>query len=171
MSSSQPGALGGPGAGLELEFPQSIAIYDKYVDAQKAVDFLADNKFPVQNLAIVGTDLKLIERVTGRKNWGSVIGAGVINGVMTGLVLGILFSLFAAPGQLLAVFAMAIGLAIVLNVLMGVFSYALSGGRRDFNSVTQTVPTRFEVLCEHKVAAEAREKLKELPGARASAFE
>ena len=34
--------------------------------AQKAVDYLADNEFPVENCLIVGTDLKQMERVTGR---------------------------------------------------------------------------------------------------------
>ena len=33
---------------LALEFPQSLAVYDKYEDAQKAVDFLSDHEFPVQ---------------------------------------------------------------------------------------------------------------------------
>ena len=49
--------------------------------------------------------------------------------------------------------------------------YATSRGRRDFTSVTQTVATKYEVLCEHKVAAQAREMLQKQPGARAAAFE
>ena len=47
----------------------------------------------------------------------------------------------------------------------------MTQGRRDFISVTQTVATKYEVLCEHKVAAQAREMLLQLPGARAAAFE
>ena len=47
----------------------------------------------------------------------------------------------------------------------------MSRGKRDFTSVTQTVATKYEVLCEHKVAAQAREMLLQAPGARASAFE
>ena len=52
------------GSIFELQFPQSVGIYSSYADAQKAVDYLADEKFEVQNLAIVGTDLKSVERVT-----------------------------------------------------------------------------------------------------------
>lgn len=37
--------------------------------------------------------------------------------------------------------------------------------------MTQTVATKYEVLCEHKVAAQAREMLLQAPGARAAAFE
>jgi hypothetical protein len=50
-------------------------------------------------------------------------------------------------------------------------AYAMSRGRRDFTSVTQTIATKYEVLCEHKVAAQAREMLQAMPGARAAQFE
>ena len=58
--------------GLALEFPQSLAVYDDYAAAQKAVDFLADHHFPVQNCMIVGTELKQVERITGRLTTGRV---------------------------------------------------------------------------------------------------
>ena len=32
---------------------------------------LSDNKFPVEHLMIVGTDLKRVERITGRLTWGA----------------------------------------------------------------------------------------------------
>lgn len=166
------GQLGGMGGlSLELEFPQSVAVYDKYADAQRAVDFLSDEKFPVEHLAIVGTDLKLIERVTGRRNWGSVLGTAIINGLTTGLVLGILFSLFAQPGMVWAAIGIAVTLSVFFNVVFGGLRYAMSGGKRDFNSITQTIPARFEILCEHKVAARAKELLNTMPGARAALFE
>lgn len=159
------------GLRFELEYPHSIGVYEKYDEAQKAVDFLADQKFPVQNLAIVGTDLKLVERVTGRKNWGSVLSQSVLTGVTTGLLVGILLALFSPQGQFLSMLLVALAIAIVINVIFGAVIYAMSGGRRDFNSVRTTVPSRYEILCEHKYAAEAREKLLGMPGARAAAFE
>jgi hypothetical protein len=68
MSTNNPlGGLGGSsnprlqGASLlQLQFPQSLAVYDEYAAAQKAVDFLSDKEFPVQNCMIVGTDLKQV---------------------------------------------------------------------------------------------------------------
>ena len=62
-------------------------------------------------------------------------------------------------------------LFILLGMAFAAMGYAMSRGRRDFTSVTQTVATKYEVLCEHKVAAQAREMLHQLPGARAAAFE
>ncbi len=42
-----------------------MARFDDYEAAQRAVDRLSDNGFPVEKLDIVGSDLRLIERVTG----------------------------------------------------------------------------------------------------------
>lgn len=156
---------------LELDFPQSIGVYDKYEEAQKRVDFLADEKFPVENLAIVGTDLRLVERVTGRKDWNSVMTRSALSGVSTGLLVGVLLGLFAQPGQFWLVLLTAVLISILLNLIFGALSYKATGGKRDFNSVAQTVPTKFEILCEHKVATQAKEKLATMPGGRAQLFE
>ena len=156
---------------FELKFPQSVGIYQTYADAQKAVDYLADQRFEVQNLAIVGTDLKSVERVLGRRNWGTVIGQGVQTGVSTGLIVGLLMLIFARPGSILALLLVSLVIGIVLGIGFSAAAYAMTRGRRDFTSITQTVATKYEVLCEHKVAAQAREMLQQMPGARASAFE
>lgn len=159
------------GLSFELEFPQSVGVYEKYEDAQRAVDFLADNRFPVQNLAIVGTELKLVERVTGRKSWATVIRSSALSGVSTGLLVGILLSLFMPGGNFLLVLLAAIAVAVVISIIFGGLAYSLTGGKRDFNSVRTTIPSKFEILCEHKVAAQAREELAKLPGARAADFQ
>ena len=44
MATPQPRSM----SGLALEFPQSLAVYEKYEDAQKSVDFLSDHEFPVR---------------------------------------------------------------------------------------------------------------------------
>ena len=64
---------------LPLEFPQSLAVYDDYAAAQKSVDFLSDNHFPVEQCMIVGTDLKRIERITGRLTTGRVAAGGALS--------------------------------------------------------------------------------------------
>ena len=44
----------------------TVARFDDYSSAQRAVDWLSDDGFPVEQLDIVGSDLRLVERVTGR---------------------------------------------------------------------------------------------------------
>lgn len=154
---------------MQLDFPQHVAEYPTYEEAQAAVDFLADSKFPVQNLLIVGTNLRLLERVTGRRTWGSVLGQGLISGITTGLMVGLMLMVFL-QGDMVMLFV-GLGMGMLFGLLAAGLGQAMSGGKRDFNSAKQTVATRYEVLAEHKVAQQARELLSERPGARAALFE
>jgi hypothetical protein len=168
MSFSRPQ----PSSLFELNFPQSVGIYNSYDEAQRAVDYLADEKFEVQNLAIVGTELKSVERVLGRRSWGTVIASGVQSGLSTGLLVALVLLLFTSTsGSFLPLLLGALGIGILLGVIFAALGYAMSRGRRDFTSISQTVATKYEVLCEHKVAAQAREMLRQLPGSRAAQFE
>ena len=160
-----------PSSMFELEFPQSVGIYNTYADAQKAVDYLADNKFEVQNLAIVGTDLKSVERVLGRRNWGTVLQQGAMSGVSTGLLVALVLLIFTQPGSFLLLLLVSLAIGVAIGIGFAAAAYALSRGQRDFTSITQTVATKYEVLCEHKLAVQAREMLQGMPGARAAAFE
>ena len=177
MAMNNPLFGGGPGHGarhgslFELEFPQSVAVYRTYADAQRAVDFLADNKFEVRNLCIVGTDLKLVERVLGRRSWATVLQQGVVSGLSTGLLIAIVLLLFTKPSSFFLLLIAALLIGIVISLVFAAIGYALTGGRRDFTSVTQTVATSYEVLCEHKLAQKARDLIATMPGERAKLFE
>jgi xanthosine utilization system XapX-like protein len=156
--------------GLSLEFPQSLGVYDKYEDAQKAVDFLSDNQFPVQNVAIVGTELKQVERVTGRLTTGRVALGGVLSGLWIGLFVGIIFSLFDNGSTAWAVIVTTALFGAVFGLIWALVGYAATRGQRDFSSISQIVATRYEVLVEHKVAQQGRDLLATMPGYNAQQF-
>ena len=166
MASGAPRNVGSP---LGLEFPQSLAVYDDYASAQKAVDFLSDKEFPVENCMIVGTDLKRVERITGRLTTGRVALGGLISGVWLGLFIGLVFALFTDQGAL-AVIISTMVIGALFGVVWALVGYAATRGQRDFSSVTSVVATKYEVLVEHKVADQARELLAQLPGATADPF-
>jgi hypothetical protein len=154
-------------SGLSLDFPQSLGVYDDYAAAQKAVDFLSDNEFPVENCLIVGTELKQLERVTGRLTTGRVALGGVLSGAWLGLFVGLIFSMFGDNNTLATILATAL-FGAVFGLVWALVGYAATRGRRDFSSVTMIVATRYEVLVEHKHAARGRELLATMPGARAA---
>src|SRR4051794_16070453 len=56
-----------------------VASYDSYPEAQRAVDYLSDRRFPVERVAIVAEDLRFVEQVTGRMGYGKAAlqGAGL----------------------------------------------------------------------------------------------
>ena len=154
-------------SGLTLDFPQSLGVYDKYEDAQKSVDFLSDHEFPVENCMIVGTDLKQVERVTGRLSTGRVALGGLLSGVWMGLFIGLIFSFFG-EGSGLTIILSTIAFGALFGVIWALVGYAATRGQRDFSSVSRIVATRYEVLVEHKHAAKGRELLAQLPGHNAS---
>lgn len=168
---TQQSALGANTALFKLEYPQSLGVFDSYPDAQKAVDQLADANFPVKNLAIVGTDLRLMERVTGRRTWGTVLGQGVTSGLSTGFIVAIVMMILQPqPDSFFVMLLTAILIGVVIGLVFAVLGYVLSRGQRDFTSVSQTVATKYELLCEHKVAAQARELLAKSPATRGNQF-
>jgi hypothetical protein len=169
MSASTTGPGRAPLQALQLEFPQSLAVYDTYAEAQRTVDFLSDQEFPVQNCLIVGTDLKQLERITGRLTWGKVAMGGALSGLWLGVFVGLIFSIFSEDGTLTMVVSTA-GFGILFGLVWALSGYGFTRGRRDFSSVTSVVATRYEVLVEHKHAATARELLKGLPGALPDPF-
>ncbi len=137
-----------------------IASYATYIEAQKAVDYLSDHKFRVENVMIVGTDLKMVERVTGRLTYGRVALAGLAAGAWFGLFVGLLLMIFSQQSG--ALFA-AIGLGAGFGMLFSVLSYALTGGKRDFTSSSQIVASAYSILCAPERAGEARQMLQQMP--------
>lgn len=159
-----------PSSPLTLEFPQSLAVYDDYEQAQRTVDYLSDHEFPVEQCMIVGTDLKRIERITGRLTTGKVALGGLVSGVWLGLFVGLIFAMFTSENTL-AVIVSTAALGALFGLIWALIGYAFTRGKRDFSSVTAVVATKYEVLVEHKGAARAREMLAQLPGALPNPFE
>jgi hypothetical protein len=155
---SQPQSARVPTSALTLEYPLSLGVYERYEQAQKAVDFLSDHEFPVQNCLIVGTDLKQIERVTGRLTTGKVAIGGLLSGIWLGLFVGLIFSLFGDDGAL-AVILSTMLFGAIFGLAWALAGYFATRGQRDFTSVTQVVATRYEVLVEHKYAEQGRQLL------------
>ena len=137
-----------------------VGSYDSYEQAQAAVDYLSDEKFPVENVTIIGTDLRMIERVTGRLTWGRAIGAGAAGGAWWGLFVGLLLGIFAPSGSSW-VGAVLTGLLVGLlfGALFGAMGYAATRGRRDFTSTSKIVAGRYDVMCAPPQAEQAREIL------------
>lgn len=150
-----------PMFGPEITRRPVLASYERYEDAQKAVDTLSDNGFPVQNVAIVGVDLRMVEAVLGRWSWGRSALSGMGTGAWFGLLLGLFVSLFVeadSAGSQLILMGLLYGAA--FGIVFGLISYAFTRGRRDFVSRQSLVAARYDVLCEAEVIARARQILR-----------
>jgi hypothetical protein len=134
-----------------------LTSYPRYGDAQAAVDRLADAHFPVEEVSIIGRDLKLVEDVTGRLSYGRAALGGAATGAWIGLLFGLFMSLFAGDAtSAIALLFWGLLFGVAGGVVFAVVTYALTGGRRDFVSVSQLVAERYDVVVDARTVDDAR---------------
>ena len=138
---------------------ETVASFETYAEAQAAIDTLSKADFPVKELAIVGTDLTSVERITGRLSWGRAAGAGALSGAWFGTFLGLLFFIFAPTGASLGILGSAILIGAGFGMIFSVVSYAANRRRRDFTSVAQVLATRYLIVAEPAHVVRARQVL------------
>ena len=152
-----------PNPARSLAARELIASYGEYAEAQRAVDFLSDEKFPVQRTAIIGSDLRMVVLVYGRLNYGRAAMAGVASGAWFGLLIGLFLGLFTPGGQgLLLLLGWGLVFGAIAGAVFGLVGHAMSGGRRDFVSRQQLTAGRYDVVVDSSHANEARTVLARL---------
>jgi hypothetical protein len=130
---------------------ETVSSYASYADAQRAVDSLSDQGFPVENAQIIGSNLHLVEQVTGRVTTGSATLAGAGSGAWFGLFIGLLVGLFTTGPEWVGLVLGGLLIGAIWGAVFGFFAQYATRGRRDFSSSRALVAERYDVV----VTAEA----------------
>ena len=138
----------------------AVASYSSYEEAQAAVDRLSDDGFPVEHLDIVGSDLHLVERVTGRLTKGRAATAGMASGAWFGLMIGLVIGLFTTGANWLGVVLGGIVIGAIWGAVFGYAGHAATRGRRDFSSTKTLVAMKYDVIARDGKAESAKEALR-----------
>lgn len=146
------------------EFPtlprgEVLGTYDSYVEAQAVVDRLSKAEFPVKQLAIVGNDLKTVERVTGKLTYARAAGAGAASGAWFGLFFGLVLFLFTNNPGAFAFVGAAVLIGAGFGMIFGIVSYMASRRRRDFTSIHQVLASNYQIIIEPTQLVRAQELL------------
>jgi len=172
MTTPSDGVPTGP-AGVPATGPQAsddggvgraavtVATYSTYTDAQRAIDYLSDQSFPVERTAIVGSDLRLVENVLGRLTTGRAALAGAAGGAWFGLFIGLLFGLFSTYNWF-AVVATGLVVGAIWGAIFGAIAHAATRGRRDFTSRSTLQAREYAVTVDAEHAEPARQLLERL---------
>ena len=153
---------------LNIETPtrprggEVVASYGNYEDAQRAVDYLSDNEFPVEFADIVGSSLHLVERVTGRMTKGRAALAGAATGAWFGLFIGLLVGLFTTGPTWLGLMLGGLLIGAAWGAIFGFVAHWTTEGQRDFASVSGLVADRYDVVVGDEYAERARALLAQL---------
>jgi hypothetical protein len=136
-----------------------VAAYTSYEEAQAAVDHLSDHGFPVGNVDIVGSDLRLVERVTGRLTTARAAAAGAMSGAWFGLFIGLLVGLFTTGPVWLGLLLGGLLIGAAWGATAGFMAHRATSGHRDFASVKRLVAMQYDVLARGGTAEQARQML------------
>ncbi len=147
---------------LTAELPatamSSVGSYPTYATAQQAVDHLSDHDFPVQHTTIVGTDLRLVEDVTGRLTVARAALAGAGGGAWLGLIIGVAPTLLTAGAWWPVLAVVTLGGA-AWGATTAAAAHAATRGQRDFASRRHLAAARYELIVATEHAEHANRLL------------
>lgn len=140
---------------------QVIADFTLYPEAVAFVERMIANEFPPQAIAIVGSDLRTVERVRGRQSYGRAAFTGIYNGAWVGFGLWLFFgnevaAQSAAIGQSGSPLASSIFLGAGFGMLVNVIRLSLGSRKRSFISNSMVIASKYQVQVPEHLAAQAQ---------------
>lgn len=146
-----------------------VGQYRNYTDAAAVVERLIEGDFPAAQIAIVGSDVKLVERVRGRLGYGRVAYSGAITGIWMGLIFAILIGAgveISATGEVAynpSEFMAAVVIGAGIGMLFNILRFSFTRNRRGFISMAQSVASNYEVVVPESEAPQATKALSKTP--------
>ncbi len=156
-----PPSAAGPEPRTLVRSLVTLATYPDYESAQRAVDYLSDNQFPVQYTTIIGTDLRLVENVLGRMTTTRAALTGAASGAWFGLLIGLLLGIFSVSAWW-ALLLTGLVIGALWGAAFGAIAHAMTGGRRDFASRSVLRAGQYAVTVDAQYADQARQLLSRL---------
>jgi hypothetical protein len=140
-----------------------IGKFTEYAEAVAYVDTMISHGFPAGAVAIVGKDLRTVERVRGRMTYGRI----ALSGAITGSWLGLIVSLFiggstdasgnpVAGSTFSAVFIGA-GIGMLINILR----FSLARNKHAFVSQSAVIASKYEVQVPSNLVEQAQKAISE----------
>lgn len=140
-----------------------VGSYPSYDKAQRAMDFLAEQKFPIAKTAIVGTNLRLVEGIMGPLTWRHSVGGAAATGAWFGLLVSLMLSLFGPDGGSALPPVLGVVYGALFGAAFGLTTYWAARwntrGRRGFISRSSLVADRYDIVTAPDVAEEAKNLL------------
>ncbi len=134
-----------------------VGKFTEYAEAVAFVETIVNHGFPAGAVAIVGKDLRTVERVRGKMTYGRV----ALSGAMTGSWLGLIVGLFlggstdtaASPGVSSTFSSVLIGAGI--GMLINLLRFSLARNKRGFVSQSAVIASKYEVQVPGNLADQA----------------
>jgi hypothetical protein len=152
-------SAGGPRDVLGGTVP--VATFTSLGDVRQALARVADADFAIDRTTIVGTDLRLVERIEGRRSGARAAGYGTVGGAWLGALIAAFAAVFSAT-SFAAVLSMLFGgivLGALFGAVFGLVAYRVAGSGTGITGNVGLVAARYELRTEPGSAARLRELL------------
>ena len=116
----------------------------------------------MEQSAIVGRDLRLVEQVLGRLTKTKATLMGAASGAWFGLYAGLLVTLFVIGPEWIAVTLTAAAIGAVWGGIFGFVAQWATHGQRDFASASAVVADRYDVTVAEAYSQRAAQLLSSL---------
>lgn len=140
---------------------QVIGKFTEYAEAVAFVDVLINHGFPAGAVAIVGKDLRSVERVRGKMTYGRVALGGAVTGSWLGLLIGLFFGTSAdatgtpAVGSTFSSVLIGAGIGMLINIVR----FSVARNKRAFVSQSSVVASKYEVQVPANLAEQAEKAI------------
>ena len=159
---SQTNRFGGRQSDAAFRIPEgeTLATFPGYPEAQELVNSLVTKGVPARALSIVGADVTLVERVTGRIGYGRAALSSAMSGSWLGVLAGLVFVVISPTDiitPLVGGLFIGAGVGMVAGILIFTFS---KGPKRLFRSMQQVIAQSYRVVVhtqQHSQAVTAME--------------
>lgn len=149
------------GIGAGMPNGATVAEFNTYPEAVSYVERILRGEFPAASVAIVGTDLRTVERVRAKINYGKVALSGAMNGLWLGLFVFIIFGSSTDPDSEQTVQIFSIGSALAVGAGVGmlwqVIRFSMNKSKRSFSSASSVVAKSYAVLVPNELTSEANQ--------------
>ena len=147
----------------------TIATFNKYEEAVDTVDALIRHDFPAPAVAIVGNDLRSVERVRARVSYSRVAIRGLITGSWVGLIYWLIFggtgtadTTTTASAQLATTTLMpSVIIGAGVGMLVGVIRFSMQRRSHEFLSFSTIVAASYQVVVPAAMSDQANRALAE----------
>ncbi|MFM6967304.1 MAG: general stress protein [Rhodoluna sp.] len=142
---------------------QVVGKFTEYTEAVGFVETLINHGFPAGAIAIVGKDLRTVERVRGKMTYGRIALSGAITGSWLGLIFGFLFggttdpNATPAAGSTFSSVLIGAGIGMLFNLLR----FSIGRNKRAFVSQSAVIASKYEVQVPSDLAAQAEKAIVE----------
>ena len=127
---------------------ETLATFDAYASAQKLVNSLVSDGVPFRSLSIVGTDVNLVERVTGKIGYGRAALSSAMSGSWLGVLAGLVFVIVSPADVITPIVAGGI-IGAGIGMVVGMVLFTLAGSnRRSYRSMQQIIAKSYRVVVE-----------------------